>query len=114
MNTEPAPYTTRSLPNDVPRGVGVLLAILGRLQVGRVDLIAPDGRLYVFTGRVVPEPQATLRLRDWGVCADILRSGDIGFAESYLEARWDTPDLTRLLTVAALNHQALESAIYGR
>ena len=114
MNTKPAPAATRSLPDGIPRSARVLLAILGRLQVGRVDLIAPDGRLYAFTGRVVPEPQATLRLRDWGVCADILRAGDIGFAESYMEARWDTPDLTKLLTVAALNHQALESAIYGR
>lgn len=114
MNTKPAPADSESLPDDIPRPARLLLAILGRLQVGRVDLIAPDGRVYAFTGRAVPEPQATLRLRDWGVCTDILRAGDIGFAESYMEARWDTPDLARLLTVAALNHQALETAIYGR
>jgi hypothetical protein len=43
-----------------------------------------------------------------------LRSGDIGFAESYIANRWDTPDLARLLAVVAVNHAALESAIYGR
>ena len=114
MNTEPAHAAVHSLPDDIPRPARLLLAILGRLQVGRIDLITPEGLLYVFTGRTVPEPQATLRLCNWGVGADILRSGDIGFAESYMAGGWDTPDLPKLLTVAALNHQALESAIYGR
>jgi cyclopropane-fatty-acyl-phospholipid synthase len=48
------------------------------------------------------------------VCGDILRGGDIGFAEAFLTGRWITPDLTAVLTVAALNHAAFEQAIYGR
>ena len=47
------------------------------------------------------------------MCGDILRKGDIGFAEAYLAGRWTTPDLATLLTLAALNHGALDAAIYG-
>jgi cyclopropane-fatty-acyl-phospholipid synthase len=96
-----------------PRLARVLLAILERLQVGQLNLITPDGRLHAFTGPD-PGPQAMLRIHDWRVCTDVLRAGDIGFAESYIQKRWDTPDLARLLAVVAVNHSALESAIYGR
>jgi cyclopropane-fatty-acyl-phospholipid synthase len=37
----------------------------------------------------------------------------VAFAESYMEGRWDTPDLTQLLTVLAANQSALERAFYG-
>ena len=38
----------------------------------------------------------------------------MAFAESFMEGRWDTPDLTQLLTVLAANQSALENAFYGR
>ena len=39
--------------------------------------------------------------------------GDIGFAESYLDGDWDSPDLARLLTVLADNRDALARAVHG-
>ena len=84
-----------------------------RIQLGQLDLITPDGRLHAFVGAGAG-PQAMLRIHDWRVFETVLRAGDIGFAESYIEGRWDTPDLARLLAVVAINHAALESAIYGR
>lgn len=96
-----------------PRTGRVVLAILERIQLGQLDLITPDGRLHAFVGAGAG-PQAMLRIHDWRVFETVLRAGDIGFAESYIEGRWDTPDLARLLAVVAINHAALESAIYGR
>ncbi|MCW5624200.1 MAG: class I SAM-dependent methyltransferase [Burkholderiales bacterium] len=97
----------------MPTTARVLMAILERIQTGSIELILPDGSTRRFIGRE-PGPQALLRLGDWGVCSEILRSGDIGFAEAFIDGRWDSPDLTRLLTVAAINHQALNAAIHGR
>ena len=56
---------------------------------------------------------AVLTLRDWRVAGEALRGGDVAFAESYMEDRWDTPDLTQLLTVLAANQSSLERAFYG-
>jgi cyclopropane-fatty-acyl-phospholipid synthase len=107
------PNSTGAGAAPMPRAASLLLKLLARLQVGRLELIGPDGTLRAF-GAQGAEPTATLRLRDWDVCTAVLRSGDIGFAEAYFEKRWDTPDLAVLMTLAALNHAALERAVYGR
>ncbi len=108
----PAPPQTLDIAPP-PRVARLLLAILARLHAGQLDLITPDGRLHVFVGET-PGPQALLRIQDWRVCADVLRAGDIGFAESWIQKRWDTPDLAKLLGLAAANHAALGAAVYGR
>ncbi len=97
----------------VPRPARVLFSILSRLRYGRLEIVAPGGQSFSFPG-APPGPDATLELRDWEVCSEILRRGDIGFAETYLAGRWATTDLTAVLSVAALNTGALEEAIYGR
>jgi cyclopropane-fatty-acyl-phospholipid synthase len=43
-----------------------------------------------------------------------LSGGDVAFAEGYMAGRWDTHDLTALLTLAARNQAALTPAFYGR
>jgi cyclopropane-fatty-acyl-phospholipid synthase len=114
MNTEEMSAGNPAMQHiPVPRAAQLFLAVLGRLKHGRLDLIAPDGRLRVFEG-TAPGPQATLRIHDWRVCTEALRSGDIGFAEAYMQGLWDTPELERVLTLAATNHAALEAAIYGK
>lgn len=97
----------------VPRAGRLLLRILANIKHGRLELITPDGQLRTFAGES-PGPQAMMRMNDWGVCNEILRAGDIGFAEAYIAKRWETADLTRVLAVAAVNHAAIESAIYGK
>jgi cyclopropane-fatty-acyl-phospholipid synthase len=98
---------------SVPRPARVLFSILSRLRYGRLEIVAPGGQSFSFPG-VLPGPDASLKLQDWDVCARILRSGDVGFAETYLDGRWVSPDLTAVLSLAALNTGALEEAIYGK
>lgn len=102
-----------SLSEPLPRAARLLFSLLGRLAAGRLDLVGPAGRLHAFAG-TRPGPHALLRINDWDTCSAVLRAGDIGFAESYVAGRWDTPALADLLTLAALNHAALEEAVYGR
>ena len=58
-------------------------------------------------------PDATLALRNWKVCSAALKSGDIGFAESYIAGDWTTPHLTDLLKLLIANRQQVEGVIYG-
>lgn len=39
--------------------------------------------------------------------------GDIGFAESYIQGKWNAPDLKALLELAIRNRTILDKAIYG-
>ena len=80
--------------------------------------MAPDGARRAFGPGGAPAPHArtvpaVLQFRDWQVAADALKGGDVAFAESYIDGRWDTPDLTQLLTVLAANQPALERAFRG-
>jgi hypothetical protein len=38
-----------------------------------------------------------MHLHDWSVCAAVMKSGDIGLAETYIAGDWTTPDLRSLL-----------------
>ncbi|WP_370873505.1 class I SAM-dependent methyltransferase [Hydrogenophaga sp.] len=46
-------------------------------------------------------------------CSAALRSGDIGFAESFIAGHWSSPDLVALLKLLLANRDALERVIFG-
>jgi len=103
----------------MPAAARLLVALLHRLEAGSVELTAPDGARHTFGPGGAPAPNARpvpaiLAFRDWNVASDALKGGDVAFAESYMEGRWETPDLTQLLSVLAANQSALERAFYGR
>ena len=58
-------------------------------------------------------PTASLRLHNWNVCTAALKSGDIGFAESYIAGDWHSPDLTALLRLFIANRRDIEDMVYG-
>jgi cyclopropane-fatty-acyl-phospholipid synthase len=104
--------TLRAPERELPRSARLLFLLLSRLNSGRLEIVAPGGASYVFQGRL-PGRTAVLHMLDWKVCADILRSGDIGFAQAYLDGRWETPDLAALLELAASNRKEIERALKG-
>jgi cyclopropane-fatty-acyl-phospholipid synthase len=100
-------------PASAPASARAVLGLLSRLAVGRLDLQLPDGSTRRFGPAGAGQPQAAIRLLNWNVCAAALRSGDIGFAESYIAGDWQSPDLTSLLKLLVANREAIESAVYG-
>ncbi len=87
-----------------------LEAVLARVDGGTLELQLPDGaRSRYGSGAAV----ADLRIDDWKVCSAVLRRGDIGFAEAFVEGGWSSSDPARLLSFLLRNRQAAERAIYG-
>ena len=109
MNTSTAPQ--HRLPTDMPLAARRVLPLLQKLQHGRLHLRLPDGSESVYGHS--DQPSASLVVHDWGVFAAAMRSGDIGFAESFIAGEWETPDLCALLRVFIANRNALENVIYG-
>jgi cyclopropane-fatty-acyl-phospholipid synthase len=54
-----------------------------------------------------------LKLKNWNVFSAALKSGDIGFAETYIAGDWSTPSLTDLIKVFISNRAVIDDAIYG-
>lgn len=99
------PAPGRAAP-DMPAAARLFVNLLGRLRHGHLQLVTPDGALLAF-GDLHAPPAAQLRIHDWSVCGQLLRSGDIGFAEAYAAGLIDTPDLTALLRLALRNESSL-------
>ena len=100
-----------SLPEGAPSAARATLKLLLRLKHGTLTLKLPDGSVQRFGNGQAP--QASLHLLNWNVCSAALKSGDIGFAESYIAGDWTTPHLTDLLQVLIVNRKEVEDVIYG-
>lgn len=88
-----------------------------RITVGRLRLIFPDGRECLFEGDRAG-PSATLRLNNARPVRRLLWGGGLGFARSYMDGDWDSPDLATFLELALVNEDKLDaisrpSAILG-
>ena len=106
--------TTTSLPAlaaDLPRTARRVLALLQHLRHGSLDLQTPEGDLLHFGNE--QQPRAAIRISDWAVCDAALKSGDVGFAESFMAGHWTSPDLSALLELFIRNRTALEQLFYG-
>jgi cyclopropane-fatty-acyl-phospholipid synthase len=101
------------LPESAPAAARGVFALMKRLRHGQLDVQMPDGRMAHFGGTSRPELRAAIRLRNWNVCSAALKSGDIGFAESFIAGDWTTPDLAALLTLFIVNRDDIEQVVYG-
>ena len=102
---------SQPIPRDAPGAARTALKMLRRLKHGTLTVQLPGGTLQRFGSGAAP--MASLHLHNWGPCSAALRSGDIGFAESYIAGDWTTPHLADLLELLIVNRQEVESVIYG-
>ena len=115
MTTSTATPQDLRLPEGAPAAARAVFKLLTRLAHGRLDVQLPDGSQRVFghAAEGEREGRAAIRIVDWRACSAALKSGDIGFAESYIAGHWTTPDLVALMTLFIANRDAIESVIYG-
>jgi cyclopropane-fatty-acyl-phospholipid synthase len=100
-------------PDSAPAAARVVFRLLKRLRHGTLDVQLPDGTSAHYGTLAAGECRAAVRLRNWNVCSAALKSGDIGFAETYIAGDWSTPDLTALLTLFIANRDEVEAVVYG-
>ncbi|MFM7332351.1 MAG: class I SAM-dependent methyltransferase [Brachymonas sp.] len=97
-----------------PAAAQTCLKLLQRLKHGSLTVQLPDGSVQHFgQSSQQASVQAHLHLHNWQVCSAALKSGDIGFAESYIAGDWSTSNLTQLLRVFVANRREVEDVIYG-
>ena len=92
------------------RDTRTVFGLLEGLRGSLLEIRLPDNTAHLFGEG---EHCVTLQVHDEAMFAAVLARGDIGFAESYLDGHWDTPDLTALFTLLARNRDTLKRAVYG-
>ena len=103
--------TLRQL-SGVPAGFRLAGLFLLRTENGSLRFNLPDGRSVLFD-HGNPGPHAVVDVHEFGFAKRALAGGDIGFAESYMDGEWSTPDLTAVLEYFSENFEAAGKLAVG-
>ena len=86
------PLMTTQGQTGLPRYFSASFDVARRLDHGRLDFVLPDGRRFRAEGPKAG-PAAELHIHNPDTFARLIREGDLGFCDAYLEGWWSTPDL---------------------
>ena len=111
MNPTTAKFSAAKAAQRPPAAARTVLQLLQNIRHGSLTLHLPDGSVQRFGDKA--SPHATLHLHNWNAFTGALKSGDIGFAESFIDGDWTTPDLTGLLRVLVQNRAEVDRVIFG-
>jgi cyclopropane-fatty-acyl-phospholipid synthase len=95
---------------DFPAAARVVALLLNEIRHGVLTVRWPDGQISEH-GRGTP--YASIGIHDFEICSAVLKRGDIGFGESYMDGHWSADDLPALLGLFVANRDAIRKAIYG-
>ncbi|MGJ8611658.1 MAG: class I SAM-dependent methyltransferase, partial [Octadecabacter sp.] len=93
-------FTTTDGQNDLPRYFKQVFAMMTHLKRGRVDFVLPDGRVFRADA---PEQGyvAVLNVHNTDLFARLIREGDLGFSEAYMDGWWSSPDLMAFMDLVS-------------
>ncbi len=91
---------------DLPRYFRIVFGKAKEMARGRLDFVLPDGRCFRAEG-AEPGPVAEVHFHDEDVLGRLVREGDLGFCDAYLEGGWSTPDLQAFLDLLNAGNDAL-------
>ncbi len=87
----------------LPRYFSAAFGVVSRLQEGRLDFVLPDGRRFRAEG-ARPGPVAEITIHNPDTFARLVREGDLGFCDAYLDGWWSTPDLQAFMDVVHMGN----------
>lgn len=92
---------------DLPRYFPQVFAVSRRMRRGRLDFSLRDGRVFRAGGHSAG-PVAELQIRNPDIFGRLIREGDLGFCDAYLDGWWDTPDLLAFLDLLHANDELFD------
>jgi len=97
---------------DLPRYMARVFDVAKTIPTGRLDIHLPDGRVFRAEGQS-PGPVAEVHIHNPDTFARLIREGDLGFCDAYLEGWWSTPDLQAFLDFLYMGNEALYDGFPG-
>ncbi|WP_425070532.1 class I SAM-dependent methyltransferase [Sagittula sp. S175] len=105
--------TTLDHQPSLPRYFGHVFHMAQNMECGRLEMVLPDGRRFRAEG-AGPGPVAEVHLHDDDIFARLIREGDLGFCEAYMDGAWTTPDLMAFLDLVHANEDSLYDEFPGQ
>ena len=96
--------TTTKGEENLPRYFTAVFDTANRMRHGRLDMVLPDGRVFRAAGHG-PGPVAELHIHNPEIFARLIREGDLGFCEAYLDEWWSTPDLQAFMDLVHADNE---------
>ena len=84
------------------------LSWLSQIEKGKICITFPDGKSFDF-GKTYNNLETNIKINNLEVITDAIVNGDIGIAESFMEAKWETDNLTNLMEIAISNPRFIQS-----
>jgi cyclopropane-fatty-acyl-phospholipid synthase len=104
--------TSTAGQRNLPRYFSQVFAIAQSMNHGRLDIVLPDGRRFRAEGKL-PGPVAEVTFHDPDVFARLIREGDLGFSEAYLDGQWSTPDLQAFMDLVHADNEEIYDGFPG-
>lgn len=96
--------TTTEGQDNLPRYFSQAFATAKQLRRGRLDVKLDDGRVFRAEG-AEPGPVAEFEIHNDDLFARLIREGDLGFCDAYLEGWWTTPDLQAFMDLVHTDNE---------
>ena len=97
---------------NLPRYFTQVFDVAANMSRGRLDFVLPDGRVFRAEGRRAG-PVAEIHVHSDDVFARLIREGDLGFCEDYLDQGWSTPDLMAFMDLIHADNDDLYDGFPG-
>ncbi len=98
---------------NLPRYFPQVMALLRTMDCGRLDIKLPDGRVFRAEGRE-PGPVAEMHVHNRDLFARLIREGDLGFSDAYLEQWWSSPDLQAFMDLVHRGNDTVYDGFPGQ
>ena len=102
-------YTSIKDQANLPRYFRRIFKILLNLKVGSIEVKLPDERIFKVYGEN-NGIDARVDIIDPDCFARLVRDGDIGFMEAYMDGQWSSPDLQNFMDVTFQNFHQLATS----
>jgi len=91
-------FTTTQGHANLPRYFPAVFDVVRRLNHGRIDFRLPDGRIFRAQGQK-PGHAVEITIHNPDCFARLIREGDLGFSDAYLEGWWSVSDLQAFMDI---------------
>jgi cyclopropane-fatty-acyl-phospholipid synthase len=98
--------------SNLPRYFAPVFEAATQMRNGVLIFKLPDGRVFRAKGQN-PGPVAELDIHNPDVFARLIREGDLGFCDAYLDEWWSTPDLMAFMDLVHADNDELYDGFPG-
>ena len=102
-------FSTAKPSTAVNFRMGLFFRYLERLKIGAFTIEFPDRSVKTF-GDKNADFKAFLKIHNYAFITKVVKGGDIGLGESYMDGDWSSPELTNVFRLFLMNRKHLNYA----